>query len=77
MKNKTIFIFEKSIVFLKIAVNFDLSLNLRSDYDTDFGTIGKLSEFMNDTKNTMKFFTDFGIDEESLSVFNYNSSEGY
>ena len=77
MKNKTIFIFEKSIVFLKIAVNFDLSLNLRSDYDTDFGTVGKLYEFMNDIKKTIKFFTDLGIDEESLSVFNYNSSEGY
>ena len=77
MKNKTIFIFEKSIVFLKIAVNFDLSLNLRDDYDTDFGTVGKLTEFMTNIEKTIKFFTDFGIDKESLSVFNYNSSEGY
>jgi hypothetical protein len=70
---------EKKISFLFYInlLNFDLSLNLRSDYDTDFGTLGKLSEFMNDIKKTIKFFTDFGIDEESLSVFNYNSSEGY
>ena len=54
-----------------------MSLNLRSDYDTDFGTVGKLSEFMNDIDKETKFFTDFGIDKESLSVFNYNSSEGY
>jgi hypothetical protein len=50
---------------------------LRSEYDTDFGTLGKLSEFMNDINKATKFFTDLGIDEESLSVFNYNSSEGY
>ena len=70
---------EKKISFLFYInlLNFGLSLNLRSDYDTDFGTVGKLSEFMNDIKKTIKFFTDFGIDEENLSVFNYNSSEGY
>jgi hypothetical protein len=70
---------EKKISFLFYInlLNFGLSLNLRDDYDTDFGTVGKLSEFMNDIKKTIKFFTDFGIDEESLYVFNYNSSEGY
>ena len=70
---------EKKISFLFYInlLNFDLSLNLRCDYDTDFGTVGKLSEFMNDIKKTIKFFTDFGIDEESLYVFNYNSCEGY
>jgi len=68
---------EISFLFYINLLNFGLSLNLRDGYDTDFGTIGKLSEFMNDIKKTMKFFTDFGIDEESLSVFNYNSSEGY
>ena len=70
---------EKKISFLFYInlLNFGLSLNLRDDYDTDFGTLGKLSEFMNDIKKTIKFFNDFGIDEESLSVFNYNSSEGY
>ena len=66
-----------SFLFYINLLNFGLSLNLRDGYDTDFGTIGKLSEFMNDIKNTMKFFTDFGIDEERLSVFNYNSCEGY
>lgn len=70
---------EKKISFLFYInlLNFDLSLNLRSDYDTDFGTVGKLSEFMNDIDKETKFFTDFGIDKESLFVFNYNSSEGY
>jgi len=70
---------EKKISFLFYInlLNFDLSLNLRSDYDTDFGTVGKLSEFMNDIDKATKFFTDLGIDKESLSVFNYNSSEGY
>ena len=70
---------EKKISFLFYInlLNFDLSLNLRSEYDTDFGTLGKLSEFMNDIDKATKFFTDLGIDEESLSVFNYNSSEGY
>jgi hypothetical protein len=70
---------EKKISFLFYInlLNFGLSLNLRDDYDTDFGTVGKLSEFINDIKKTIKFFTDFGIDEESLYVFNYNSSEGY
>ena len=70
---------EKKISFLFYInlLNFGLSLNLRDDYDTDFETVGKLSEFMNDIKKTIKFFTDFGIDEESLYVFNYNSSEGY
>ena len=66
-----------SFLFYINLLNFGLSLNLSDDYDTDFGTIGKLSKFINDIKNTMKFFTDFGIDEESLSVFNYNSCEGY
>ncbi len=50
---------------------------MRDDYDTDFGTIGKLSEFINDIDKTIKIFTDLGIDKESLYVFNYNSSEGY
>ena len=70
---------EKKISFLFYInlLNFGLSLNLRDDYDTDFGTVGKLTEFMNDIKKTIKFFTDLGIDEESLYVFNYNSSEGY
>jgi hypothetical protein len=70
---------EKKISFLFYInlLNFGLSLNLRSEYDTDFGTLGKLSEFMNDINKATKFFTDLGIDEESLSVFNYNSSEGY
>lgn len=70
---------EKKISFLFYInlLNFDLSLNLRSDYDTDFGKIGKLSEFMNDIDKATKFFTDLGIDKENLSVFNYNSSEGY
>jgi len=66
-----------SFSFYINLLNFDLSLNLRSDYDTDFGTVGKLSEFINDINKTIKIFTDFGIDEESLYVFNYNSSEGY
>ena len=41
---------EKKISFLFYInlLNFGLSLNLRSEYDTDFGTIGKLSEFIND-----------------------------
>ena len=70
---------EKKISFLFYInlLNFGLSLNLRSDYDTDFGTVGKLSEFMNDIDKATKFFTDLGIDKERLSVFNYNSSEGY
>ena len=70
---------EKKISFLFYInlLNFDLSLNLRSEYDTDYGTVGKLSEFMNDIDKATKFFTDLGIDEESISVFNYNSSEGY
>ena len=70
---------EKKISFLFYInlLNFDLSLNLRSEYDTDFGTVGKLSDFMNDINKATKFFTDLGIDEESLSIFNYNSSEGY
>jgi hypothetical protein len=66
-----------SFSFYINLLNFDLSLNLRSDYDTDFGTVGKLSEFINDINKTIKIFTDFGIDKESLSVFNYNSCEGY
>jgi hypothetical protein len=70
---------EKKISFLFYInlLNFGLSLNLRSEYDTDFGTIGKLSEFINDINKTIKIFTDLGIDEKSLYVFNYNSSEGY
>ena len=54
-----------------------MSLNLNSEYDTDYGMVGKLYEFMSDINKTIKFFTDFGIDEESLYIFNYNSSEGY
>ncbi len=70
---------EKKISFLFYInlLNFGLSLNLRSDYDTDFGNVGKLSDFINDIDKAIKFFTDFGIDKESIYVFNYNSSEGY
>ena len=70
---------EKKISFLFYInlLNFGLSLNLRSEYDTDYGTVGKLSEFMNDIDKATKFFTELGIDEEIISVFNYNSSEGY
>jgi len=70
---------EKKISFLFYInlLNFGLSLNLRDVYDTDFGTIGKLSKYMNDIDKATKFFTDLGIDKENLSVFNYNSSEGY
>jgi hypothetical protein len=70
---------EKKISFLFYVnfLNFDVSLDLKSEYDTDYGTVGKLSKFMNNIDNTTKFFTDFGIDKENLSVFNYNSSEGY
>jgi len=70
---------EKKISFLFYVnlLNFDVRLNLKSEYDTDFGTVGKLSEFMNDIDKATKFFTDLGIDKENLSVFNYNSSEGY
>jgi hypothetical protein len=34
-------------------------------------------KIMNNIDNATKFFTDFGIDKENLSVFNYNTSEGY
>ena len=70
---------EKKISFLFYVnfLNFGISLDLKSEYDTDYGTVGKLSKFMNNIDNTIKFFTDFGIDKEKLSVFNYNSSEGY
>jgi hypothetical protein len=70
---------EKKISFLFYVnfLNFDVSLDLKSEYDTDYGTVGKLSEFMNNIDKTTKFFTDFGIDKKDLSVFNYNSSEGY
>ncbi len=30
----------------QVILNFGLSLNLRSDYDTDFGNVGKLSDFI-------------------------------
>ena len=70
---------EKKISFLFYVnfLNFDVSLDLKNEYDTDYGTVGKLSEFMNNIDKTTKFFTDFGIDKKDLSVFNYNSSEGY
>jgi len=70
---------EKIISFLFYVnfLNFDVSLDLKSEYDTDYGTVGKLSEFMNNIDKTTNFFTNFGIDKKNLSVFNYNSSEGY
>lgn len=66
-----------SFLFYLNLLNFDISLSLSKEYDTDYGTIGKLSDFTNNIEITTKFFTDFGIDKEKLSVFNYNSSEGY
>ena len=70
---------EKKISFLFYLnlLNFDISLSYSKDYDTDFGNVGKLSQFMNNIDNATIFFTDFGIDKENLSVFNYNTSEGY
>ena len=70
---------EKKISFLFYVnfLNFDVSLDLKSEYDTDYETVGKLSEFMNNIDKTTNFFTNFGIDKKNLSVFNYNSSEGY
>ncbi len=56
-----------SFLFYLNLLNFDISLSLSKEYDTDFGNIGKLSKFMNNIDNTTKFFTDFRIDEESLS----------
>lgn len=44
-----------SFSFYINLLNFGLSLNLRSDYDTDFGTVGKLYEFMNDIDKATKF----------------------
>lgn len=66
-----------SFLFYLNLLNFDISLSYSKDYDTDFGNVGKLSQFMNNIDNATKFFTDFGIDKENLSVFNYNTSEGY
>ena len=66
-----------SFTFYYNLLNFEVSINSQKEYDTDFGTVGKLSEFMTNITKTTKIFTDLGIDKESLSVFNYNSSEGY
>ena len=66
-----------SFLFYLNLLNFDISLSLSEEYDTDYGTMGKLSDFTNNIEITTKFFTDYGIDKEKLSVFNYNTSEGY
>ena len=58
-------------------LNFDVNLSLKKEYDTDFGSVANLTEFINNIEKAKKFFTDFGIDKESLSFFNYNTSEGY
>ena len=70
---------EKKILFSFYynLLNFDVNLNSKKEYDTDFGTVGKLTDFINNIEKSTKFFTDFGIDKENLSVFNYNTSERY
>ena len=54
-----------------------VNLSLKKEYDTDFGSVANLTEFINNIEKAKKFFTDFGIDKESLSFFNYNTSEAY
>ena len=66
-----------SYLFYINLLIFDVNLSLKKEYDTDFGTIANLTEFINNIEKAKKFFTNFGIDKESLSFFNYNSSECY
>lgn len=66
-----------SYLFYVNLLIFDVNLSLKKKYDTDFGTIANLTEFINNIEKAKKFFTNFGIDKESLSFFNYNSSECY
>jgi len=66
-----------SFVFFDKIINFDLNLSFGKGYDTDFGRIEDLSTFMNQVNTLTTFFTDLGINKNTLSIFKYNTSERY